>query len=68
LDGLKNRPTSSSVEFGGESEKRQSGPRTCGRAHFHIVWPEFVAVAGIGAVLFTPALLRFRKTLIEAQA
>jgi ABC-2 type transport system permease protein len=36
-------------------------------ADFHIVWPEFAAVAGIGAVLFTAALLRFRKTLIEAQ-
>jgi ABC-2 type transport system permease protein len=36
-------------------------------ASFDIVWPEFAWVAGIGAVLFTAALLRFRKTLIEAQ-
>jgi ABC-2 type transport system permease protein len=37
-------------------------------AGFDIVWPEFLWVAGIGAVLFTAALLRFRKTLIEAQS
>ena len=29
---------------------------------------EFAWTAGIGAVLFTAALLRFRKTLIEAQS
>jgi ABC-2 type transport system permease protein len=32
------------------------------------VWTEFAWVAGIGAVLFVAALLRFRKTLIEAQS
>jgi ABC-2 type transport system permease protein len=36
-------------------------------AGLNIVWPEFAATAGIGAVLFIAALLRFRKTLIEAQ-
>jgi ABC-2 type transport system permease protein len=36
-------------------------------ADLAIVWPEFAWVAGIGAVLFTAAVLRFRKTLIEAQ-
>jgi ABC-2 type transport system permease protein len=36
-------------------------------AGLDIVWTEFAWVAGIGAVLFTAALLRFRKTLIEAQ-
>jgi ABC-2 type transport system permease protein len=37
-------------------------------AGLDIVWPEFAWVAGIGAVLFTAAVLRFRKTLIEAQS
>jgi ABC-2 type transport system permease protein len=37
-------------------------------AGMDIVWPEFACVAGIGAALFTVALLRFRKTLIEAQS
>src|SRR5262249_17498736 len=32
------------------------------------VWPEFAWTAAIGAVLFTAAVLRFRKTLIEAQS
>jgi ABC-2 type transport system permease protein len=36
-------------------------------ADLRSVWPEFAWVAGIGAVLFTAAVLRFRKTLIEAQ-
>jgi ABC-2 type transport system permease protein len=36
-------------------------------ADLDIIWPEFAWVAGIGAVLFIAALLRFRKTLIEAQ-
>jgi ABC-2 type transport system permease protein len=35
-------------------------------ADLDIVWPEFAWVGGIGAVLFTAAVLRFRKTLIEA--
>jgi hypothetical protein len=37
-------------------------------AGLDIVWPQFAWVAGISAVLFTAALLRFRKTLIEAQS
>jgi ABC-2 type transport system permease protein len=37
-------------------------------ADLKIVWPEFAWVAGIGAALFTAAVLRFRKTLIEAQS
>jgi ABC-2 type transport system permease protein len=37
-------------------------------ADLRIIWPEFAWVAGIGAFLFTAALLRFRKTLIEAQS
>ncbi len=32
-------------------------------AGFDVVWPQFVAVAGIGAALFTGALLRFRRTV-----
>jgi ABC-2 type transport system permease protein len=36
-------------------------------AGLDIVWREFAAVALIGAVLMTVALMRFRKTLIEAQ-
>ena len=32
-------------------------------AGFDVVWPEFVAVAMIGAVFFTGALVRFRKTV-----
>jgi ABC-2 type transport system permease protein len=37
-------------------------------ADLELVWPEFAWVGGIGAVLFTAAVLRFRKTLIEAQS
>ena len=37
-------------------------------ADLTIVWPEFAWVGGIGAVLFVAALMRFRKTLIEAQS
>jgi ABC-2 type transport system permease protein len=37
-------------------------------ADLQLVWPEFAWVGGIGAVLFTAAVLRFRKTLIEAQS
>jgi len=28
-----------------------------------VVWPQFLSLAAIGAVLFTLALARFRKTL-----
>src|SRR5262249_40388127 len=38
------------------------------RADLQLVWPEFAWVAGIGAALFLAALMRFRKTLIEAQS
>jgi ABC-2 type transport system permease protein len=37
-------------------------------ADFGVIWPEFAWVGGIGVVLFTAALKRFRKTLIEAQS
>jgi ABC-2 type transport system permease protein len=37
-------------------------------ADLSLVWTEFAWVGGIGAVLFTAAVLRFRKTLIEAQS
>jgi ABC-2 type transport system permease protein len=37
-------------------------------ADLPIIWPEFAWVGGIGAVLFVAALMRFRKTLIEAQS
>jgi ABC-2 type transport system permease protein len=37
-------------------------------ADLNVIWPEFAWVAGIGGVLFTAALTRFRKTLIEAQS
>ena len=36
-------------------------------AGFEVVWPDFAAVAGIGAVFFAVALLRFRKTVTMAQ-
>jgi ABC-2 type transport system permease protein len=36
-------------------------------AGFDVVWPDFAAVAGIGAVFFAVALLRFRKTVTLAQ-
>jgi ABC-2 type transport system permease protein len=36
-------------------------------AGFDVVWPDFAAVAGIGAVFFTMALLRFRKTVTLMQ-
>jgi ABC-2 type transport system permease protein len=36
-------------------------------AGFEVVWPDFAAVAGIGAVFFAVALLRFRKTVTLAQ-
>jgi ABC-2 type transport system permease protein len=36
-------------------------------AGFEVVWPDFAAVAGIGAVFFVVALLRFRKTVTMAQ-
>jgi len=35
-------------------------------AGFDVVWPQFIAMAVIGAVLFGLALLRFRKTIAEA--
>jgi len=31
------------------------------------VWPEFLAIAGIGAVFFLAALLRFRKSVTQTQ-
>jgi ABC-2 type transport system permease protein len=34
-------------------------------AGFDVVWPQFAALAGIGAVLFGLALLRFRKAISE---
>ncbi|MDQ0326260.1 ABC-2 type transport system permease protein [Rhodopseudomonas julia] len=34
-------------------------------AGFSVVWPQFLAIAAIGAVLFTLALTRFRKTITE---
>ena len=37
-------------------------------ADLKVIWPEFVWVGGIGAVLFVAALVRFRKALIEAQS
>jgi ABC-2 type transport system permease protein len=37
-------------------------------AGLDVVWRDFVAIAGIGAVLFTGALLRFRRTVTEAQS
>lgn len=32
-------------------------------ASFSIVWPQFLTLLAIGAVFFTIALLRFRKTI-----
>jgi ABC-2 type transport system permease protein len=37
-------------------------------AGFDTVWPPFAAVAGIGLVFFTGALLRFRRTISLASA
>jgi ABC-2 type transport system permease protein len=34
-------------------------------AGLSIVWPQLLAIAGIGALFFTAALLRFRKTLAQ---
>jgi ABC-2 type transport system permease protein len=34
-------------------------------AGFSIVWPQFLAIAGIGAVFFTAALTRFRKAITQ---
>jgi ABC-2 type transport system permease protein len=36
-------------------------------AGFDVVWPDFAAVAGIGAVFFIVALLRFRRTVTLTQ-
>lgn len=36
-------------------------------AGFDIVWPEFLAIAGIGAVFFTLALVRFRRSVTLTQ-
>lgn len=36
-------------------------------AGFEVVWPDFVAVAAIGALFFVVALLRFRKTVVLTQ-
>jgi ABC-2 type transport system permease protein len=32
-------------------------------AGLSVVWPQFIALAGIGAALFAPSLARFRKTI-----
>jgi ABC-2 type transport system permease protein len=32
-------------------------------AGLSVVWPQFVALAVIGAALFAPSLTRFRKTI-----
>jgi ABC-2 type transport system permease protein len=37
-------------------------------AGFDVVWPSFAAVTAIGGVFFLSALVRFRKTVSEAQA
>jgi len=34
-------------------------------AGFDVVWPQFLALAGIGGVLFAGALARFRQTVAE---
>jgi ABC-2 type transport system permease protein len=34
-------------------------------AGFDVVWPQFLAIAGIGAILFAVALARFRKAIAE---
>ena len=34
-------------------------------AGFATVWPQFLAIIGIGALFFAGALLRFRKTLAQ---
>jgi ABC-2 type transport system permease protein len=36
-------------------------------AGFEVVWHDFAAVAGLGALFFSVALLRFRKTVILTQ-
>ncbi|WP_370848818.1 ABC transporter permease [Novimethylophilus kurashikiensis] len=37
-------------------------------AGIDVVWPEFLATAGLGVVFFFGALLRFRKTISQMQA
>jgi len=34
-------------------------------AGINVVWPQFVALAVIGTVLFSIALMRFRKAIME---
>jgi ABC-2 type transport system permease protein len=34
-------------------------------AGFDVVWPQFVALAGIGGALFAAALARFRRAVAE---
>lgn len=36
-------------------------------AGFEIVWPDFLAIAGIGAVFFVAALARFRRAVTQSQ-
>lgn len=36
-------------------------------AGFEVVWPDFVAIAGIGAVFFLAALARFRRAVTQTQ-
>lgn len=33
-----------------------------------IVWPDLLAIAGIGAIFFTAAMVRFRRAVIQSQA
>lgn len=37
-------------------------------AGLDVVWPEFLATAGLGVVFFFGALLRFRKTISQMHA
>ena len=36
-------------------------------AGFDVVWPQFAALGGIGVVLFSIALMRFRKAIMETE-
>jgi ABC-2 type transport system permease protein len=53
-------PTTHYVSFAEAILFRGAGP--------DVVWRDFAAVAGIGAVLFTAALVRFRRTVTETQS
>jgi hypothetical protein len=43
--------------------REKTAPSKSGIKHLAVVWPQFIALAVIGSVLFGYALARFRSTL-----